>query len=79
MSVDDHAAVVVGADRGPERGVVDDPPAVQVAEEVLDLVDRDGVAHAHVDAAPLLERAAAVDADQPALRRRTAARPSCPD
>ena len=33
------------------------------AQEVLDLIDRDGVAHAHVDAAPLFERAAAVNTD----------------
>ena len=53
--------------RGAERGVVDDPAAVERAEEVLDLVDRDGVADADVHPAALLERAAAVDADQPAL------------
>ena len=38
-----------------------------MAEEVLDLVDRDGIADADVHAAALFERAAAVDADQPAL------------
>ena len=47
--------------------MVDDPAAVQDAEEVLDLVDRDGVADADVHPAAFLERAAAVDADQPAL------------
>ena len=50
-------AIGVPVDRGAERGVVDDPAAVQRAEEVLDLVDGDGVARADVHAAPLLERA----------------------
>ena len=75
----DDAAVGVGAHPGAERGVIDDPAAVQSAEKVLDLVDRDGVADADVHPAAFLERAAAVDADQPALRRRTAARPNCRD
>ena len=38
-----------------------------MAEEILDLIDRDGIADADVDPAPFFERAAAVDADQPAL------------
>ena len=40
---DDDAAVGVGTDAGAERGVIDDPAAVEHAEEVLDLVDRNGV------------------------------------
>ena len=44
--------------------MIDDPPAVQDAEEILDLVDGDGVAHADAHPAALVERAAAVDADQ---------------
>jgi hypothetical protein len=44
---------VVGVDPGP-----------QVAEEVLDLVDRDGVADTAIHPPPLLERPAAVDPDQ---------------
>ncbi len=47
--------------------MVRDPTAVQVAEEILDLVDRNGIADADVHAASLFERAAAVDADQPPL------------
>ena len=65
--VDHDAAVGVAVHRGAERGVIDDPAAVERAEEVLDLVDRDGVARADVHPAALLERAAAVDADQAAL------------
>ena len=53
--------------RGAERGVIDDPAAMQHAEEILDLVDRDGVADADAHAAAFLERAAAVDADQASL------------
>ena len=52
---------------GAERGVVDDPAALQMADEALDLVDRNRVADADVDAAALFERAAAVDADQLAV------------
>ena len=47
--------------------MIDDPAALEVAEEALDLIDRDRVADADVDAAALFERAAAVDADQPAV------------
>ena len=65
--VDDDAAVGIGRHGCAERGVIDDPAALQLAEEVLDLVDRDGVADADVDAAALFERAAAVDADQLAV------------
>ena len=54
--LDDHAAVGVPIDRGAERGVVDDPAAVQRAEKVLDLIDRDGVARADVHPAALFER-----------------------
>ena len=42
-------------------------PLCKVAEELLDLIDRDGIAHADVDSSSLLERAATVDADQLAL------------
>ena len=61
---DAHAAAVAHRDRRAERGVIDDPAALQAAEEILDLVDRDGVADADVHAAALFEAAAAVDADQ---------------
>ena len=44
--------------------MIDNPAAAEVPEEVLDLVDGDGVAHADVDSPTLLERTAAVDADQ---------------
>ena len=47
--------------------MVDDPAALQEADEPLDLIDRDRVADADVDAAALFERAAAVDADQLAV------------
>ena len=77
--VDHHGRRAVAGHPGAQRGVIDDPAALQVAEEILDLIDRDGVADADVDAAALLERAAAVDADQPALRRRTAGRRNCRD
>ena len=59
---DQHAALVVGGDAGAQRGMIDDPPAVQDAEEILDLVDGNGIAHVDAHAAPLVERAAAVDA-----------------
>ncbi len=75
--VDDDAAVGIGRHGRAERGMVDDPAAFQQAEEALDLVDRDRVADADVDAAALFERAAAVDADQLAVGSRTAGRPSC--
>ena len=42
--------------------MIDDPPAPQDAEEILDLVDGNGIAHVDAHAAPLVERAAAVDA-----------------
>ena len=42
--------------------MIDDPPAAQDAEEILDLVDGNGIAHVDAHAAPLVERAAAVDA-----------------
>ena len=47
--------------------MIDDPAALQMAQEPLDLVDRNRVADADVHAAALFERAAAVDADQPAV------------
>ncbi len=50
-----------------QRGVVGVQSGAQMAEEVLDLVDRDRVADAGIDAAALIERTAAVDADQFAL------------
>ncbi len=59
---DQHAALVVGRHPGAQRGMIDDPPAVQDAEEILDLVDGNGIAHVDAHAAPLVERAAAVDA-----------------
>ncbi len=65
--VDHHVAGTIAGQSGAERGMVDHAAALQVAEEILDLVDRDGIAHADVDAPALLERAAAVDADQPPL------------
>ena len=55
------------ANEGAERGVIGVEAGPQMAHEVLDLVDRDGVADAGVDAAAFVERAAAVDADQLAL------------
>ena len=47
--------------------MIDEPAALQQADEALDLIDRDRVADADVDAAALFERAAAVDADQLAV------------
>ena len=68
QNVGDHdAAVVVEACAGAERGVVDDAAAFEATHEVLDLVDRNGIARAHVHSPPLLERRAADDADQAAL------------
>ena len=47
--------------------MIDDPARFQIADEVLDLIDRNGIAHSDVHPATLLERTAAVDADQSAL------------
>ena len=63
---DDHAAVLVEGHRRPQGRMIDDSAALQVAEEVLHLVDRDRIARPHVDAAPLFERTPADNADQPA-------------
>ena len=65
--VDHDVAVVVPVHGGAEGGVVHHPAAMEDAEEVLDLVDRDGVGDADVHPAALLERAAAVDAHQASL------------
>ena len=77
--VDDDAAIGIGRDGCAERSVIDDSAALQEADEALDLVDRNGVADADVDAAALFERAAAVDADELAVGSRTADRRSCRD
>ena len=60
-----HAAILVGGDRGSERGVVDEPASLEKAEEVSQLIGRDRVADPDIDPAPLLERRPAVHADQP--------------
>ena len=65
--VDDDAAIGVGRDGGAERGMIDESAALQQADEALDLIDRDCVADADVDAAAFFERAAAVDADELAI------------
>src|SRR5207253_5746803 len=52
------------SDDGAEGGMVGLQAGAEMAHEVLDLVDRDGIAHAGVDAAALLQGDAAVDADQ---------------
>ena len=44
--------------------MIDEATAFQQADEALDLIDRDGVADADVDAAAFFERAAAIDADE---------------
>src|SRR5207302_10796821 len=54
--------------RRAERGMIDDAARLQAAEEILDLIDRNRIAHADVDAAALLEAATAIDADQIARR-----------
>src|SRR5262249_5083881 len=66
---DAHTAdvLIVRRYEGAKAGVVGVEAGVQVAHEVLDLVDRNGVADTGVDAPVLVERAAAVDADQFAL------------
>ncbi len=61
---DDRAAVFVRGDAGTERGMVDDASAMQVAEEMFDLVDGDRIANPHIDTAALFKRATSVDADQ---------------
>ena len=63
----DHLTVLTGRHRGAQGRVIDNPTASQVAHEVLDLIDADGIPHAHVDASPFFERAATVDADQVAV------------
>ncbi len=66
--LDDHLAqsafVGLALHQGPQSGVVCVQPHPQLTQEVLDLVDRDGVADSRVDPAALLERAPAIDADQ---------------
>jgi hypothetical protein len=49
--------------------MIDDSTALQAAEKVLDLVDRDGVADADIDPSPLFERSATVNADEFAYNR----------
>ncbi len=49
---------------GAQRGVVGVDADAQVAHEVLDLVDGDGIADAGVDPAALLQRDTTVDTDQ---------------
>ncbi len=63
----DHSSAIVRRDGGSQRGVIHDPTAVQAAEEFLDLVDRDRVAHTDVDSSSLFKGAASVDSDQAAL------------
>src|SRR6476661_1198945 len=64
---DADGAAISHRDGRAKRGMIDDSPAFEIAEEILDLIDRDRIADADVDAAPLLEAAAAVDADQIAI------------
>ena len=54
---DEHAAVVGGGDGRTERGVIENAAAFEAADEILRLIDGDGVADADVHPAPLLERA----------------------
>ena len=72
-----HPAILIHRDLGDERGVVHDPPALQAAEEVLDLVDGDGVTHADRDPTSLIEGGSAVDADDAGLHSRTTVRRNC--
>ena len=62
--VDDDAAIGIGRNGCTERCMVHHAAALQEADEAFDLVDRNGVADADVDAAAFFERAAAVDADE---------------
>src|SRR5262245_17819419 len=64
---DADVAALAHSDGRAECRVIDDPAALQAAEEVFDLVDRNGVADADIDAAALFEAAAAIDADQVAV------------
>src|SRR5207249_8277284 len=64
---DADAAALAHGHRGAESRVIDDAAALEAAEKVFDLVDRDGVTDTDVDAAALFEAAAAVDADQIAV------------
>ena len=70
---DDHPAALsvlrLALDNGAKGGMVRVQPGAEMSHEVLDLVDRDGIAHAHVDPAAFLERAAPIDPHQAALRR----------
>ena len=63
--VDRHVSLGIGSDRGTQRGMVDDPAAMEVSQEVLDLIDRNGVGDSDVDASAFFKRRPAVDADQP--------------
>ena len=47
--------------------MVNQTPPLQQSEKVPQLIGRDGIAHAHIDAAALFERSPAVDTDDPAL------------
>ena len=67
ISLSSEPSSVVGFHAERQRGVIGVHAGLELRQEVLDLIDRDGVADAGVDPAALLERAAAVDADQFAL------------
>ena len=62
--LDQHLTVVVGRNCRTQSRVIDNPSAVQVTQEFLDLVDRDCVAYTNVDAPSLFERAATIDPDE---------------
>jgi hypothetical protein len=65
-------ALLVAFDRRAERGMVDDPAAPEVAEEIANLIAGDRVAGADVDASPLFDRDAALMITSPSALNMTA-------
>src|SRR3954451_13720862 len=47
--------------------MIDDASALEAAQEILDLIDRDGIADADVDAAAFFKTSTAVDSDEVAI------------
>ena len=59
----DDGAFGIAGDRCAECGMIDDPSAAEMAQEIADLIAGDGVPGADVDASALFHRDAPVDAD----------------